>query len=280
MSRIMQQAGKIFGSGHSLPTGQVSLMSNFFCQENLTKPAFWVENRVNFLFQNMKLGENGGRMAAFGAALAAGLSGSPEQAEAQDFNAYCAPLANGEVLESELTPQNMGYIFDGEGRVIAARADELTQHFGDGISETCDTGDVGAYVAQYGNRVMLEIYPPGQYPLSIAQETFQEINARYQACINMGLEVVDINENGRIDPNEDAAFYRDGEAFCNDELQRDLVHEGRLAALNAQQAAAEARTDAAETRTEVAEARIAAAEARMQAITDSLIADAREEVGL
>lgn len=263
---LLRFGGGNSGKPHGLPTVKNTPESNFFCQESLTKSQFSVENNAKFIFQNMKLGETGGRMAAFGAALAAGLSGSPEQAEAQDFNAYCAPLANGEVLESELTPQNMAYIFDDEGRVIAARADELTQHFGDGISETCGTGDVGAYVSQYGSRVMLEIYPPGQYPLGIAPETFQEINARYRACIGENLAAVDDNGNGLIDAGEDREFYEFMEAPCNEELQRDLVHEGRVAALEARQAAAEAR--------------IAAAQARMQAITDGLIADARREVGL
>ena len=45
-----------------------------------------------------------------------------------------------------------------------------------------------------------------------------------------------------------------------------MKNEGRMAALAARQGEAETR--------------IAAAEARMQAITDGLIADAREEVGL
>lgn len=221
----------------------------------------------------MKLGESGGRMAMLGSALAMGIAGAPEQAEAQDFKAYCAPLANGEVLESELTPQNMAYIFDDQGRVIGARADELTQHFGDGITEACDTGDVGAYVSQIGDRVLLEIYPPGQYPLGITPETMQEIQTNYRACIARELAVIDLNENGRVDAEEDSVFYEEGEAFCNQELQRDMQHEGRMAALEARQTAAAARTEAAE-------ARIAAADARMQAITDGLIEDARREVGL
>lgn len=90
-----------------LLTGQNAPKSNFFCQQNLTKPQILAENRNNYSPQNMKLGENGGRMAMLGGALAAGLAaGAPEQAEAQDFNSYCAPLANGEVLEMTLDPNS------------------------------------------------------------------------------------------------------------------------------------------------------------------------------
>ena len=192
-------------------------------------------------------------------ALSAALAALPDRAKAQDFGAYCAPLANGEVLESELTPQNMGYIFDAEGQVVGARADELTAHFGMGLSEACGIGDVGAYIAHYGQRVMLELYPPGQYPLGIASDVMESIQARYALCLAEELAAVDDNANTRLDPGEDAAFYRAGEAFCNQELQRDMQHAGQMAAKTAEH--------------DQIYARIAAR-------TEAIIAGARRQAGL
>ncbi|MGB1207577.1 MAG: hypothetical protein ACPG7W_00095 [Paracoccaceae bacterium] len=192
-------------------------------------------------------------------ALSAALAALPDRAKAQDFGAYCAPLANGEVLESELTPQNMGYIFDAEGQVVGARADELTAHFGMGLSEACGIGDVGAYIAQYGQRVMLELYPPQIYPLGMASEVMAEIEARYASCLAEELAAVDDNANQRLDPGEDAAFYREGEAHCNQELQSDMQHAGQMARLNTK-------------RDQIY--------ARLSARTEAIIAGARRQAGL
>lgn len=192
---------------------------------------------------------------------------------AQDFQQYCAQITRGEVLEAELTPENMAYIFDETGQVIAPRAEELRAHFRDGISEECGAGDIGAYVSQYGGRVMLEIYPAGQYPLGIEPATMEQIQSNYRQCIGEELEAVDENGNGLIDEGENARLYRSGERFCNEELAGSLSHAVEIAALNEAQVEAEARTEAAR-------ARSAAAQARIAAITDGLIADARKDVGL
>lgn len=191
----------------------------------------------------------------------------------QDFQQYCAQITRGEVLEAALTPENMAYIFDETGQVIAPRADELRAHFRDGISEECGAGDIGAYVSQYGGRVMLEIYPAGRYPLGIEPATMEQIQSNYRQCVAKGLETVDENGNGLIDEGENARLYNSGERFCNEELVGSLTHavemaasQDRVEALNAAQAEAEAQS--------------AAAQARIAAITDGLIADARKDVGL
>ncbi|RUS63643.1 hypothetical protein EGN72_03095 [Pseudorhodobacter sp. E13] len=255
----------------SAERGGIRLVKNalrqvFFCQESLTKSTNWIENRVNYnVISKMgfgKLGTGFGGALAIGAAVAA----MPDRADAGEFADYCAPIANGEVLETELTPQNMAYIFDDQGRVHRGRADELTQYFGDGISEECGAGDVGAYVTQIGERVLLEIYPPGQYPLGIDPTTFQEIQANYSACIAEELAVVDKNGNGRVDPSENVNLYRTGEMFCNEELQGSMRHAGEMAA--------------SQTRIAALNAQQAAAEARISAITTSIINGARAEVGL
>jgi len=74
------------GNNHGKPigylTGQNSPKSEVFCQENLTEFARKVENRTEITPYIMKLGENGSRMAALAAVVAAGMSGAPERAEA------------------------------------------------------------------------------------------------------------------------------------------------------------------------------------------------------
>lgn len=62
--------------------GQKPPKSRVFCQENLTEFARRVENRADITPYIMKLGENGSRMAALAAVVAAGMSGAPERAEA------------------------------------------------------------------------------------------------------------------------------------------------------------------------------------------------------
>jgi len=190
----------------------------------------------------------------------------PNKTQAGEFANYCAPLADGEVLDSELTPQNMGYIFDENQKIIKARADQLEQYYRDGITEECGAGDIGAYVEQLGTRVLLVVYPPGQYPLGIAPETMQQIQVNYAACVAEELAFVDKNNNGKIDESENANLYRTGEVFCNEELQAEMRHAGEIAALNAEQA--------------LAETQIADAHAAMEARTRAIIQGAREEIGL
>lgn len=222
-----------------------------------------------------KLAGGTGRALAVMGALAgsAAAQESSSEAETSEFARYCEPIANGEILDTELTPQNMGYIFDKDGKVVLDRADELTQYYGDGITEECGTGDVGAYVSQYGERVMLEIYPPGQYPLGIDPKTMQQIQANYAKCVGSFLALADENGNGKIDGDEDQGFYRYGEASCNKDLRGRLLHAAKIAELDQQIAAAEERTAASE-------ARIADARRQIEAITNGLINGAREEAGI
>ncbi|PCH75118.1 MAG: hypothetical protein COC12_01855 [Rhodobacteraceae bacterium] len=227
-----------------------------------------------------KFGKHIGSALAIGAAVAA----MPDKAEAEaggdEFARYCSQIANGEILETELTPQNMKYIFDEDGNVIRSRVDELTQYYGDGITEECGTGDVGAYVSQYGKRVMLEIYPPGQYPLGIDPRTMEQIQANYAQCVGEALKVVDTDGNGQINGDENSNLYRFEEKFCNEELQGEMLHAAKIAELDQQIAAAEERTAAAEERMAASEERTADAQRQIEAITNGLINGAREEAGI
>lgn len=265
---LLPSCGKNSNNRGAFTMVKINYRQDFFCQESLTLKVFLVENGVKTLFRLKmafgKLGNGLGSALAIGAAVAV----MPDKAEAQDFASYCEPIANGEVLETELTPQNMGYIFDENGRVIGTRKAELTDHYRNGIRAACTdlTEDVGSFVDEYPDRVMLVIYPPDLIPIEIAPETMEAIEANYSQCVAEELAFVDRNQNGRIDEGENANLYRTGEVFCNKELQRSMQHAGRIAA--------------SEERVASLNRRQAAAEARMEALTNSIIAGARREVGL
>lgn len=260
----LRQAGKIGAEWLDRLTVIVSLKSNFFCQENLTKFRNSVKNRDTcHNLSIMALGKLGTGIGAL--ALGATVAGAPEQAEADNFAEYCTPIASGEILESELTPQNMGYIFDQQGRVIRERVGQLTDYYSSGISEGCDVSGVTAYVLQVGNRVVLEVYPPGRSPL-VAPATLEALTATYRNCLAEGLAVIDDNNNGLLDPGEDIEFYQYDQEFCDEELQGAMEHEARMAVLR--------------QRHEAVQKRLAAVNARIRAQTDAIIRGARLQVGL
>jgi hypothetical protein len=70
---------------------------------------------------------------------------------------------------------------------------------------------------------------------------------------------VDTNANGKLDGAEDVEFFADGEAFCQEELQAEMAHAARMAAVD---------TD------------IAAANAQVRAITAAIINGAKRQIGL
>lgn len=93
-----------------------------------------------------------------------------------------------------------------------------------------------------------------------------EITANYRACLADELAAVDDNGNGKLDADEDVQFFADGEAYCQEELQRKMAHSKRMAA--GERRLAELKRQEAEALAEI------------EALTDAIIAGAQAELGL
>jgi hypothetical protein len=96
-------------------------------------------------------------------------------------------------------------------------------------------------------------------PGSLDPDVVTQIAGNYRACVALELEHVDSNANGKLDSTEDAEFFADGEAFCQEELQAEMAHAARVAQFD---------TD------------IAAANAQVQATTAEIINGAKRQIGL
>ena len=96
-------------------------------------------------------------------------------------------------------------------------------------------------------------------PVALDPAVVTLIGDNYRACVAIELVHVDINANGKLDGAEDAAFFADGEAFCQEELQAEMAHAARMAQFD---------TD------------IAAANAQVRATTAEIINGAKRQIGL
>jgi hypothetical protein len=96
-------------------------------------------------------------------------------------------------------------------------------------------------------------------PGSLDPDVVTQIAGNYRACVALELKHVDSNANGKLDSTEDAEFFADGEAFCQEELQAEMAHAARVAQFD---------TD------------IAAANAQVQATTAEIINGAKRQIGL
>lgn len=75
---LLPHSGKNQGRAHSLQTGQLTPKSNFFCQQNLTKAPFSLENRDTYKFSLFMENKKG---AALGAMMLGALTAEPALAE-------------------------------------------------------------------------------------------------------------------------------------------------------------------------------------------------------
>jgi len=103
-------------------------------------------------------------------------------------------------------------------------------------------------------------------PIELDEAVVAEITANYRACLAEELAAVDDNGNGKLDADEDAQFFADGEAYCQEELEGDMAHATEIASLRAEQAALQQRA--------------ATARANIEALTDAIIAGAQADFGL
>ena len=98
------------------------------------------------------------------------------------------------------------------------------------------------------------VSPDALDPTVVAQ-----IAGNYRACVAFELKHVDANANGKLDSTEDADFFADGEAFCQEELQAEMAHAARMAQLDQE---------------------IDAAHAQIEATTADIISGAKRQLGL
>ena len=137
----------------------------------------------------------------------------------------------------------------GRGRGLGARIGQLA----------CVAALVAGLAAALGTAPALAASGQAALLDALDPAVVAQIAGNYRACIAIELSHVDANANGKLDGYEDAEFFADGAAFCQDELQGEMAHAARMAQFD---------TD------------IAAAHAQMEATTAEIINGAKQQLGL
>jgi hypothetical protein len=123
----------------------------------------------------------------------------------------------------------------------------------------CQLVRIAALATALGVGSVSAAFAQSASPVGLDPAVVTLIADNYRACVAIELAHVDANANGKLDGTEDAEFFADGEAFCQEELLAEMAHAARMAQLD---------TD------------IAAANAQVRATTAEIINGAKRQIGL